>query len=150
MKIWNISLSGAVALSFVHFLLELWRGFLDFSFVLPDFSGGSIASLALAALGYTLVFAVWLLGLANARQRKRGGVTAAIVIGALFWVGVDFGTILFYCPGGCEAIVFDITTYAALIVGALALVGLGTNLRRRGSQPRPPEAVTDSLKEPGG
>jgi hypothetical protein len=30
-------------------------------------------------------------------------------------------------------VVFDIETYAALIVGALTLYGLATNLRQRGS-----------------
>jgi hypothetical protein len=93
MKIWITSLSGALALSFTHFLLELWRGFLDFSFVLPGYSGGSTGNMTLYALGYTLVFASWLLGLANAQQGKRGGV----------------------------------------IVGALALYRLATNLRQRGS-----------------
>lgn len=133
MKIWITSLSGALALSFTHFLLELWRGFLDFSFVLPDYSGGSAGSTALYALGYTLVFASWLLGVSNAQQGKRGGVIAVVVIGALFWVGIDLGTVFFYCPGGCSEVVFDIETYAALIVGALALYGLATNLRQRGS-----------------
>jgi hypothetical protein len=84
MKIWITSLSLSLALSFTHFLLELWRGFPDFSFVLPDYSGGSTGTMALCALGYTLVFAFWLLGLANAQQGKRGGVIAVVVIGALF------------------------------------------------------------------
>ena len=130
MKTWITSLAGATALSFVHFMFELWRGFLDFTFVLPDFAEGSTNNMALYALGYTLVFAVWLLGLANARQGTRGGVITAIVIGALFWLGVDLSTIFVYCPGGCEEAVFDYATYAALIVGALALFGLVTNLRR--------------------
>jgi hypothetical protein len=144
MKIWITSLSGAIALSFTHFLLELWRGFLDFSLILPDFSAGSTGSIALFALVYTLVFAFWLLGLANARQGKRGGIIAALIIGALFWVGIDLGTIFFYCRGGCSEVVFDIETYAALIVGALALYGLATNLRpgamRRPSNSREPAA----------
>lgn len=149
MKLWITSLSGALALSFIHFVLELWRGFLDFAFILPEFSGESTGSMALIALGYTLVFGLWLLGLANARQGKRGGVIAAIVVGALFWLGVDLGTIFFYCPGGCEAAVFDITTYAALIVGALALFGLAANLRRGISESSLRTPQTGSLKEVG-
>jgi len=130
MKTWITSLSGAVTLSFLHFLLEMWRGFLDFSFVLPGYAGGSTGSLALYGLVYTAIFAAWLLGLANARQGQQGGIIAAIAVGALMWVGLDWGTIFFYCPGGCSHIVFDITTYVALVVGGLALFGLAMNLRR--------------------
>lgn len=149
MKLWITSLSGALALSFIHFVLELWRGFLDFAFILTEFSGGSTGNMALIALGYTLVFAAWLLGLANARQGKRGGIIAAIAVGALFWLGVDLGTIFFYCPGGCEAIVFDVGTYAALIVGALALFGLAASLRRGVGQSPLQKPQTGSLKEAG-
>jgi len=135
MKIWITSLSGAIALSFVHLLFELWRGFLDFSFVLPEYSDGRVDSTALYALIYTVVFATWLFGIWNARQEKRGGLITAIVVGALFWVGVDLGTIFFYCPGGCPEVLFDVTTYASLIVGALALFSLIVNLRQKSSQP---------------
>lgn len=141
MKAWITSLSGAIALSFIHFLLELWRGMMDFSLVLPDYSGAGVTGLALIAVVYTVVFAVWLVGLDRARQGKRGGIITALVVGALFWVGVDVSTILFYCPGGCEAAVFDITTYIALIVGALALFGMGSNLRDQASQQPAQEAA---------
>lgn len=123
------SLSSAIALSFVHLLLEMWRGFLDFSLVYPGFARGNTGSLALYGLVYTVMLAAWLLGLAGARQGSRGGIIAAIVFGALFWVGLDWGTVFFYCPGGCSHIVFDITSYVALGVGALALFGLAANLR---------------------
>jgi len=135
MKTLITSLSGAIALSFVHLLFELWRGFLDFAYVLPDYSGDSAGSMALFALLYTAVFAVWLVGVGNARQGKRSGVITMIAVGAIFWVGVDLGTIFFYCPGGCPEAFFDVTTYTALIVGALALFSLMINLRVRGSQP---------------
>lgn len=134
MKNWGTSLDGALMLSFVHFLLEMWRGFLDFSFVLPDYSGGSTGTMALYALVYTAIFATWLLGLSNARQGKRGGIITALVLDALFWAVVDLSTIFFYCPGGCEHVVFDITTWVAIIVGALALFGLGMNLRQPTTQ----------------
>jgi len=130
MKTWITSLAGAIALSFTHLMLELWRAFLDFTFVLPDYAGGSTRNMALYALLYTVIFAAWLLGLANARQGKRSGIITAVALGALFWVGVDLGTIFFYCPGGCEDVVFDITTWAAIVVGALGLFGLAMNLRR--------------------
>ena len=41
MKTRLFSLSGAVALSFAHLLLEMWRGFNDFTFVFPEDIGSS-------------------------------------------------------------------------------------------------------------
>ena len=131
MKTWITSLTGAVVLSFVHLLLELWRGFLDFAYVLPDYSGGKTSNMALYGLLYTVIFAIWLIGLRTAEQGKRGGLITAIVLGLLFWLGLDLSTIFFYCPGGCEEAVFDYSTYTSLVVGALALFGLFMNLRQK-------------------
>jgi len=125
------SLTGAVVLAFIHLLFELWRGFLDFAYVLPEFSSGKTGNMALYGLLYTVVFAIWIIGLRNAEQGKRGGIITAIVLGVLFWLGLDLSTIIFYCPGGCEEAVFDYSTYTSLIVGALALYGLALNLRQK-------------------
>ena len=131
MKTWIISLTGAVVLAFAHFLLELWRSFLDFAYVLPEYSSGKTGNMALYGLLYTVVFAIWIIGLQHAGQGKRGGIITAIVLGALFWLGLDLSTILFYCPGGCEEAVFNYSTYTSLIVGAFALFGLAVNLRQK-------------------
>lgn len=132
MKSWITSLTGAIVLSFIHLLLELWRSFLDFAYVLlPEYSGGNTGNMALYALIYTVVFAIWLSGLRNAGQGKRSGIITAIILGALFLLGVDLSTIFFYCPGGCEEAVFDYSTYTSLIVGAIALFGLAVNLRQK-------------------
>lgn len=123
------SLAGAAALAFIHFLLELWRAFLDFVYVLPDYAGGSTGTMALISLGYSLVFGGWLLALNGARREKRAGAITAVLFGLLFWVGVDLSTVFFYCPGGCEEVVFDIGTYTAILAGAASLYGLLRNLR---------------------
>jgi hypothetical protein len=125
------SLSMAITLSFVHLLVEMWRGFLDFSLILPGVAGNQAGNLALFAGVYILIFAFWMVGLGNARQGKRGGILTALVSGALLWVGLDLGSIFFYCRGGCSYLVFDIASYVGLIVGALALFGLGSNLRQK-------------------
>lgn len=122
------SLTNVSLTAFIHLLLELWRAFLDFSLVLPEVAADSTSILALYGLGYVLIFAAWLLALKLAREGKRGGLFLALAIGALFWVGVDWGTIFFYCPGGCEEQVFNITTYVNILVGGLALAGWGANL----------------------
>jgi len=127
---WLTSIKGAVVLSFIYLLMQLWRAFLDFVYVLPDYSGGSIPTMGAIALLYTLVFAAWLIGLNGARQGRRGAHLVALLFSALFWVGVDLGTILFYCPGGCEHVIFDITTWTALVLGVAVLFGLGSSLRR--------------------
>ena len=124
------ALKGAIYLAFLHFLLELWRGFLDFAYVLPEFSNGKVGNTVLFALVYTLIFAGWLLALQSASQSRRRGIIAAIGFSALYWIGVDISTIFFYCPGGCEEAIFDYSTYTTIVIGALALFSLVRNLRR--------------------
>ena len=132
MKTWITSLTGAVVLSFVHLLLELWRGFLDFAYVLPNYSSGQTGVMALYALLYAVIFAIWLIGLWSAWQGKRRGIITAIVLGALFWLGLDLSTFLFYCPGGCDEALLNYSTSTSLVVGALALYGMFMNLVRKG------------------
>jgi len=53
------------------------------------------------------------------------------VVGALFLLGIDVGTIFVYCPGGgCGPFVFDLTTWAGLVVGLLAEIALALQLRQ--------------------
>lgn len=132
MKIFT-SLISALALSFAHLLIELWRAFLDFSFVLPNFTKGNENQTLIASLVYAAMFAVWMLGLRNAGSGSRGGLIAALAIGILFLLGIDLGTILFYCPGGCSHAAFNIAAWAGAIVGLLAVVALTMALRRKGA-----------------
>lgn len=130
MKNLFLSLSGAVALSFVHLLIEMWRSLLDFTYVLPGYTGSQVNTMAAIAFLYTGIFAGWLLSLKNAANGMRGGILGTLLFGALFWIGIDLGTIFFYCPGGCSHVVFDISTWVSLVVGGAALYGLAVNLRR--------------------
>jgi len=121
------NLANVTALAFLHLLMELWRALLDFSLVLPQFAE-STGELALYGLGYVLVFGTWLLGIRSAGKGKRSGNFVALAIGALFWVGVDWGTIFVFCPGGCEDPVFDYTSYLNILIGGLTLAGWVVNL----------------------
>ena len=59
---------------------------------------------------------------------------AAWVVGILFLLAIDLGTILFYCPGGCSRAAFNIASWGGLVVGVLAVVALAMALRRKGAQ----------------
>ena len=55
MKKWFTSLNGALTLTTIALLTEMWRGFLDAMFVLPnDF--GDEALMQLAAIIFTVLF----------------------------------------------------------------------------------------------
>lgn len=129
MKTWFASSTGAITLSFVALLIELPRAFLDFAFELPGFTGGGEGPMILAAAVYTLLFGVWIIGLFKARQSQRAGLITALAIGLLFVLGIDLDTIFFYCPGGCAFAAFDLASWLGLIVGTLAVIALGAQLR---------------------
>ncbi len=81
MKNWFISLDSAIVLSFAAFLIELFRGFVDFAFLYnAEFKGSEI----MMAFIYVVIFGVWGMGLVAAREGKRWGLIAAFVIGLLF------------------------------------------------------------------
>ena len=134
MKTWFTSLGGAIALSFAHLMIELWRAFLDFSFLVPVYAKNDEGPVLVSSLVYVALFAIWMLGLRNAGSGRRGGLIAAWVVGILFLLGIDLGTILFYCPGGCSHAAFIIASWGGLVVGVLAIVALAMALRRKGAQ----------------
>ncbi len=128
MKSWFTSLDGAIRLSFAAFLIELFRGFIDFAFLYSaDFKGSEI----LMAFIYVVVFGIWGTGLVAAREGKGWGLIAAFVIGLLFWIGQDWMTMLVFCPNGCNTNWAQIASLVDLIVGGLALSALGLQLWRK-------------------
>ena len=127
MKGWFTSLNGALMLSFVALLIELWRGFLDFAFIYPNEMKGMEV---IASIVYVVLFGIWAFGLNQGQQSKRAGMIAALVIGLLFLLGIDLGTILFYCPGGCVRAEFNYLAWAGLVVGTLAIVALALQIRK--------------------
>lgn len=130
MKNWLTSLNGALTLSFVALLIELWRGLLDFAFVYPyDAKGLEV----ITATVYVVLFAVWLLGLNKAQQGKRAGILAALVVGLLYVLGIDLGTIFFYCRAGCAHIEFNYSAWAGLVIGGLGVVALALQVGKRGN-----------------
>lgn len=132
MKNWLTSLNGAIALSAIALLTEVWRSFLDAMFVFPnDF--GDESSLHLAALTYTFLFAAWTWSLISAARGSRRGLIAAFIINGLIWLMIPVSTLLFYCPVDCLAEagwIFGLANTLNLLLGLLAAVALGLQLRR--------------------
>jgi hypothetical protein len=134
MKNWFTSLNGAIALSAIALLTEVWRGFLDAMFVFPnDF--GDESSLHLAALIYTFLFAGWTWSLISASRGSRRGLIAAFIVNGLIWLMIPVSTLLFYCPVDCLAEagwIFGLANTLNLLFGLLAGIALGLQLRSGG------------------
>ena len=127
---WGARVSGVViAMGSTALLSNLWRGFLDAMFVLPnDF--GDDGTLQLAAVIFTVLFAVWGWSIWSARQGSRRGLYAAFVINGLVLLAVPVGWLLFYCPSECraDAGVFNLVNTLNLIFGLLAGITLAVRL----------------------
>lgn len=129
MKSWFTSLNGAIVLSVVTLLSELWRGFLDAVFVLPvDLPNEALKNLA--AVLFTLVFSLWAWSLLSASRGSRKGLIAAFIINAIIWLLTPIGWLVFYCPAACraEAGIFNLVNTLNLLFGLLSGVALGIQI----------------------
>jgi hypothetical protein len=135
MKDWFTSLNGAIALSVITLLTQVWRGFMDAMFVLPT-EYGDETTLQSAALIFTLVFAAWAWALIAAARGSRGGLIAAFGLNGLILLAVPISWLLFYCPADCQAQagVFNLANTLNLVFGLLAAISLGLQFRRGAPQ----------------
>jgi len=126
------SLNGAITLSVIALLTEVWRGFLDAMFVFPN-EFGDESSMHLAALTYAFLFAGWACSLISAKRGSHRGLIAAFIINIVVWLMIPVSTLLFYCPVDCLAdagSIFSLANTLNLIFGLLAAIALGLQLRR--------------------
>ena len=129
MKNWFFSINGAVTLSILTLLSHMWRGFLDAMFVLPvDF--GDEATMQMAAITFTLIFAGWAWALFAAWRGSRRGLVAAFVINLLILLAVPVSWPFFYCTVECraEAGIFNFANMLNLILGFITAVLLAVQL----------------------
>jgi hypothetical protein len=136
MKTWFTSLNGAIALSTIALLTEVWRGFLDAMFVFPN-DIGEESFMHLAALIYVILFALWTGSLISAARGSRRGLVAAFAINLLILLIIPVSTLLFYCPVDCLAEagwIFSLANTLNLLFGLLAAIALGMQLPRRDEQ----------------
>lgn len=137
MKNWFTSFNGAVMLSAITWLTELWRAWLDMLF---EYTGGYITvekdsgvTLVLT-LVYTAVFAGWAYAMYAAARGSRGGLVTSLVFNILVWLALPVSWLTTYCTGDCPAragILFNTANSLNLVFGLLAALALAFQLRRR-------------------
>lgn len=128
---WFISLKGAIALSAIALVTELWRGFLDAMFVFPTDIGDE-GLMQLGALVATAIFTAWTWSLVAAGRGNRSGLVAAFALNGIVWLAIPLSWLFFYCPTDCraEAGIFNLANTLNLLFGALAAISLGLQLRQ--------------------
>lgn len=122
---------GAIALSVITLLTEMWRGFLDAMVVFPTEYGGNETFMNLSAVIYTVLFGGWAWSLIAAARGRRGGLVAAFIINALVLVAIPISWLFVYCPAECQADagIFNLANTLNLVFGLLAAVALGLQFR---------------------
>lgn len=136
MKNWFTSLNGAIALSFIAWLSELWRAWLDMLF---EYTSGYIQvgvdgldTLALTFI-YTVIFAGWGYSIHAATRGSRGALVANLALNTLVWLAIPVSWFTTYCTGDCPAragLLFNIANWLNLIFGLLAGAALALQFRR--------------------
>ena len=139
MKSWFISLKGAVALSAIALITEVWRGFLDAMFVFPtDFANDTFMNGA--AIIFTLLFVGWAWLLVLTARGSRKGLIANFVLNVVVVLAIPVSWLFFYCPTACQAeagIFFNLANSLNLIFGLLASISLGIQIWRGSPQNNP-------------
>jgi hypothetical protein len=128
---WITSRNGAVTITALTILSEAWRSFLDAMFILPvDFNDPLY--LHMAALLFALLFGGWIWALALAWQGSRRALVVTFVLNLVVLLGIPVSWLFFYCPAACraDAGIFNLANTLNLVLGLLAAVTLGRQLRR--------------------
>ena len=131
MKNWLLSMNGALTLSVLALLSEMWRGFLDAMMVIPvEF--GEEGMMNLAAVIFTMLFAAWAWTLILASRGSRVGLVAAFAINGLVLIAIPISWLLVYCPAACrvDAGIFNLANTLNLVFGVLAAIMLGVQIWR--------------------
>ena len=132
MKSLFTSLHGAITLSVVALLTELWRAFLDFQHEYSNFLS-STGAVLLGTLLYTALFGGWAWALLRALRGSRSALIAALIINLLFLLVLPVGALVAYCPSPCPELwpLFDLANWINLLFGLLAAVVLMLQLRSK-------------------
>src|SRR5512143_2375907 len=129
-KSWFTSLRGAVTLSVIALLTELWRAFVDFQHEYSNFLN-STGAVLLGTLLYTALFGGWALALLRAMRGSRSALIAALIINLLFLLVLPIGALVAYCPSPCPELwpLFELANWINLLFGLLATIALALTLR---------------------
>ena len=138
MKSWFTSLNGAISLSVIALLTELWRAFVDFQYEYAIFLN-STGALLLTTLLYTAFFGVWAWALVRAVRGSRRALIAAFILNLLILLVIPIGALVAYCPSPCRDLwpVMEAANWTNLFFGLLASVALAFQLRAQGRKLTP-------------
>lgn len=131
MKSWFTSLNGAVTLSVIAFLTELWRAFLDFQYEYSNFLN-SAGAVLLSTLLYTAFFGSWAWALLRAMRGSRSALIATLIFNLLILLAIPIGALVAYCPSPCLELwpLMELANWINLLFGLLATVALALQLRQ--------------------
>lgn len=131
MKSWFTSLNGAVTLSVIALLTELWRAFVDFQYEYAQVLDSTSAVL-LGTLLYTAFFGGWAWALLRAMRGSRSALIAALILNLLILLAIPIGALVAYCPSPCRELwpLMELANWINLFFGLLATVALALQLRR--------------------
>jgi len=131
MKSWFTSLNGAITLSVIALLTELWRAFVDFQYEYAEVLNG-IGPLLLVTLLYTLLFGSWAWTLLRTMRGSRNALIAALAINLLILLAIPIGALVAYCPSPCRELwpVMELANWINVLFGLLATVALALQLRQ--------------------
>lgn len=135
MKSWFLSRNGALTITALAWLSEMWRGYLDAMFVFPvDFNDPLI--LNAAAVIFALLFGGWAWSLALAWRGSRKAMITTFALNLLVLLGIPVSWLFFYCPAACqaEAGIFNLANTLNLAFGGIAAIALSFHLSRQASQ----------------
>ncbi len=129
MKNWFMSLNGAVGLSVIALLTELWRAFMDFQNEYSNFLS-SAGAVLLATLLYTALFGGWAWALLHASRGNRSASIAALIINVLVLLVLPVGSLVSFCPSPCWELwpLFELANWINLLFGLLATATLALQL----------------------
>ena len=131
MKNWFTSLNGAVTLSVIALLTELWRAFVDFQHEYSNFLN-STGAVLLGTLLYTALFGGWAWALRCAMRGSRSALIAALILNLMILLIIPIGALVAYCPSPCPDLfpVMELANWINLLFGLLAAVALAFQLRQ--------------------
>jgi hypothetical protein len=135
MKTWFLSVRGAITLSAIAWVTELWRAWLDMMF---EYRGGFMdaqpdsSTTLMLTLTYTALFGAWAYFIHAAAGNSRGALIANLAINVLVWLALPIAWITTYCTGDCPAkagLFFNMANWLNLIFGLLAVLAIAMRLR---------------------
>jgi hypothetical protein len=128
---WFRSRGGAVTVSWLALLAFLGRTMLDWRYVYPDEVPEGAVTVASLVVTVALV-AGWIWSILAAGRGERRGTVGALALVLFLGIGLAAATAVALCPSPCQTAwpLMEIANCAQLVLGVLAAVALGIQLRR--------------------